>query len=226
MPNISTTSPSQNKGLYRTGATAAFAMLAIMLAQVVLFITWPPPATVEGYFQLFAQSKLLGLLSLDLLYIINNTLLVLIYLALYAVLKPRAPSAVLIALILGLAGIAAYYASNTCFEMMSLASQYNGAVSDLQKNIYLGAGQAMLETYRGTAFDIYYILNAVTLLIFAVVMLRSREFSRTNAVFGIVAGVLMTIPSTVGMIGLIFSLASLIPWAVFSVMAGIRLLKF
>jgi hypothetical protein len=226
MTHVRTTAQSQYIGLYRTGAIAAFAMLAIMLAQVAIFIIWPPPATVEGFFQLFEQSELLGLLSLDFLYIINNTLLVLIYLALYTALKPYAPSAVLIALILGLAGITAYYASNTCYEMMSLAAQYNSTADATQKSIFLGAGQALLETYRGTAFDIYYVLNAMTLLIFAVIMLRSREFSRTTSVFGIIAGVLMTIPSTVGIIGLIFSLASLIPWAVFSLMTGIRLLKF
>lgn len=215
---------SQCKGLYRTGAIAAFVMCAIMLAQVVIFILWPPPTTAEGFFQLFQKNTLLGLLSLDLLYIANNTLLILIYLALYAALKKFAPSAVLIALILGVVGITSYFASNTCFEMLSLARQYSASTGDT-KMILLSAGQSMLETYRGTAFDVYYILNAISLLIFAVVMLRSRDFSKTCTVFGIVAGVLMVIPSTAGTVGLVFSLASLIPWAVFSILAGIRLLK-
>jgi len=221
----STTSPSLWKGLFRTGAFAAFVMLAVMLAQIAIFILWPPPATVEGFFQLFSENKLLGLLSLDLLYLLNNTLLIFIYLALWAALKPQAPSAALIALVTGLVGIAAYFASNTCFEMLSLSSQYTSATGEVQRTALLGAGYAMLETYRGTAFDTYYVLDAVALLVFAVVMLRSSTFSKTTAIFGIIAGVLMAIPSTAGTLGLVFSLASLIPWAVFSVMAGLRFLR-
>jgi hypothetical protein len=113
--------------------------------------------------------------------------------------------------------------------MLSLSRQYASASGELQQAALLGAGQALLETYRGTVFDVYYVLNAVSLLIFAFVMLhssmRSSTFSKTTAVFGIIAGVLMAIPSTAGTLGLIFSLASLIPWAVFSVMAGLRFLR-
>ena len=72
----------------------------------------------------------------------------------------------------------------------------------------------MLAIYKGTAFNSYYILNAVSLLVFASVMLRSKSFPRLVAVIGFVSGVLMVIPSTAGAIGLIFSLASLVPWAV------------
>ena len=51
-------------------------MLAIMVAQIMIFVIWPPPTTVEGYYSLFQQSWLLGLLSLDLLYLVNNALLI------------------------------------------------------------------------------------------------------------------------------------------------------
>lgn len=220
-----TASPSQWKGLYRTGAVSAFAMLAIMLAQIVIFILWPPPSTVEAFYDLFSQNEWLGLLSLDLLYLLNNTLLIFIYLALWAALSPRFRSAALIALVTGLVGIAAYFASNPCFEMLSLSRQYASAAGELQQAALLGAGQALFETYRGTVFDVYYVLNAISLLVFAVAMLRSSTFSKTTAVFGVIAGVLMSIPSTAGTIGLIFSLVSLIPWAVFSVMAGVRFLR-
>ena len=208
--------------LYKVGAAAALAMLAIMAAQVIVFIAWPPPETVEGFFTLFQQNWLLGLASLDLLYIVNNALLILLYLALYAALKRTAESAMLIALVLGLVGIAAYNASNTAFEMLALSSQYAAAGTDAQRAIFLGAGQAMLAIYRGTAFDVYYVLNAAALLILTVVMLRSTIFSKTTACIGIVAGVLMIIPSTAGTIGLIFSLASLVPWAVFSALVARR----
>ena len=213
------------KNLLKAGGVAALVMLAIMVAQIIIFVIWPPPTTVEGFFSLFQQSWPLGLLSLDLLYLINNALLILIYLALYMALGREAESALLVGLVLGLVGVAAYYASNPAFEMLSLSNQMAAASTDAQRLILQAAGQALLESYRGTAFNVYYVLNAAALLILAVVMLRSQFFTRATAILGIVAGILMVIPSTAGTIGLTFSLASLVPWAVFLVLIALRFLS-
>ncbi|MHB8933004.1 MAG: DUF4386 family protein [Bellilinea sp.] len=225
LKSINHTSDPHWRGLYITGVWAGLAMLGIMVLQITIFTAWPPPQTTEGFFELFQQSWPLGLLSMDLLYIFNNMLLIPIYLALYAALKREAESAMLIALVLGLVGIAAYFASNTSFEMLSLSNQYAAATSDAQRTALLGAGHAMLATYRGTVFDANYVLNAAALLIMAWVMLRSQVFSKTTAWFGLTAGILMIIPSTAGIIGLVFSLLSLVPWAVFLVLVVRGLLR-
>jgi len=213
------------RGIGKTGAMAAFAMLAIMIAQIAIYIIWPPPTTVEGFFRLFRENKFLGLLSMDLLYIVNNTLLILFYLGIFSVLKQINFSAALIALVLGVVGVAAYYSSNTAFEMLSLSNLHAVAADEAQRTVFLAAGQSMLEVYKGTAFDTYYILNGIALIVFAVLCLQSRVFSKTTAVIGLLAGILMSIPSTAGKVGLIFSLLSLIPWAVFSTLVAIRLLR-
>lgn len=212
------------RGIGKTGAMAAFAMLAIMIAQIAIYIIWPPPASVDGFFRLFRENKFLGLLSMDLLYIVNNTLLILFYLGIFSVLKRQSFSAALIALVLGVVGVAAYYSSNTAFEMLSLA-KLHAAADEAQRTVFLAAGQSMLEVYQGTAFDTYYILNGIALIVIAVLCLQSRVFSKTTAVIGLLAGILMSIPSTAGKVGLIFSLLSLIPWAVFSILVAIRLLR-
>ncbi|HNT54191.1 MAG TPA: DUF4386 family protein [Anaerolineaceae bacterium] len=201
--------------LFLFGGIAGLAMLGIMVAQIAIFIIWPPPETVSDFFALFQKNWLLGLLSMDLLYLINNAVLILIYLALFMALKPTHPPAMSIALALGLVGIAAYYASNTAFEMLRLSQFHAEAANETQKAIFLSAGEAMLATYKGTAFDVYYVLNGVMLLITAAVMFKSELFSKATASWGLAAAILMTIPSTAGKIGLIFSLASLVPWAVF-----------
>lgn len=212
-------------GIFKAGGVAAIAMLAIMVVQIVIFILFPPPNSVEGFFTLFQQNRLLGLFSLDLLYILNNTLLILIYLALYFSLRRSGESAALLALVLGLAGIIAYYASNTAFEMMAISRQYASASTEAQRISLMGAAQALFAIYRGTAFNVYYVLNAASLLIFSAVMLRSSQFSRATAIIGLISGVLMIIPSTAGTIGLIFSLASLVPWAVFCFLVMRKFLK-
>jgi hypothetical protein len=109
------------------------------------------------------------------------------------------------ALAIGLVGIAAYFASNTAFE--------------------LAAGQAMLAIYQGSASNVYYVLNAIALLLISTVMLRSNIFSKVTAYWGILAGVLMLVPSTAGTIGIAFAFASLVPWAIFSVLIARRLFR-
>ena len=83
----------------------------------------------------------------------------------------------------------------------------------------------MLATYTGTAFDVYYVLNAIALLLIAVVMLRSNIFGKGAGYFGLLAGVLMIIPSTAGVIGIAFSLASLLPWMAFCILIARRLFR-
>ncbi|MDN5797113.1 MAG: hypothetical protein L0H79_15335 [Intrasporangium sp.] len=82
----------------------------------------------------------------------------------------------------------------------------------------------MLATWKGTAFDVYYFFNLVTLLVLALLLYRSRVLGRATAVWGLAAAVLMAVPSNFGTAGLVFSLASLLPWAVFAILGGRRLL--
>jgi len=213
------------KALYKIGGAATVTMLALIPIQIFIFVAYPPPGTAIEYFALFQKNWFLGLLNLDLLYILNSVLLSIIYLALYLALKRISESLMAIALTLGLVGIAAYFPSNTAFEMLSLSNQYAAATTDAQRTIFLAAGQAMLAIYRGTAFNVYYVMNAIALLIISVVMLRSNIFSRVTAYVGLLAGVLMIVPSTAGTIGLIFALASLVPWALFSVLIARRLFQ-
>ena len=91
--------------------------------------------------------------------------------------RPRSlpPRRFVRALVLGLLGIAAYLASNTAFEMLALSRQYAVATTEAERAIPLAAGRAMLVTSTGTTFDVYYVLDAIFLLIVAPVMLRGRR---------------------------------------------------
>jgi len=224
--NNSIANHSENwKSLYKVAGIASITMLVIMVVQIVIYILWPPPETAIDFFYLFQSNWLLGLLSLDLLYILNNTILIVIYLALYFSLRKINEAVMLIGLVMGLVGITVYFASNMSFEMLALSSQYATISSEYYRTALLGAGAALLAVYKGTAFNVYYVLNAITLLIFAFVMLRSDIFSKATAIIGIISGVLMSIPSTAGAIGLVFSLGSLIPWAIFLVLISRKFFK-
>ncbi len=211
------------RGVLRVGGWAALASVFLTFVQVWIYVRWPPPETVEGFFALFAERPFVGLLSLDLLYIVNNTIVLLVYLAVFTALLRAYPSTVTIALLLGAMGMAAYMASNPGFEMLSLANAYSGADATARVAL-LGAGEAMLAVFTGTAFDIYYVLSAVALFLFAGSMLRSRLFSPATGFWGLAAAVLMVVPSSAGTVGMVFALGSLIPWVVFAVLTGRQLL--
>lgn len=200
------------KGLYRVGAVAALLMFVLTLIQSFIFITNPPPSTVIDYFTLFQKSQILGLLDLDLLLIVINILLILIYLALYVALVRISKSYMTIALAIGLVGTTLFFASREAtFGMLSLSNQYAAASADTERAMLLAAGQTLLTIYNGTAFDLSYIFGGVVILIFSIVMLRGNIFSKTTAYVGIMMGILMLVPPTVGTIGLLLSLISLVP---------------
>jgi len=213
------------KGLCKIGGIMAIVIILIIPIQMSIFIAWPPPDNALSFFNLFQTNWLLGLLSLDLLYILSNALLIFVYLGLYAALRHVNQAYMTIALILGFVGIAAYYASSVAFEMLSLSNQYTIAETAELKLQCLTSGQTMLLTYKGTAFDVYYVLNAITLLIISRVMFQDNTFSKSTAIWGLVSGILMLIPTTAGTIGLTFGIASLIPWTVFSILIAKRLFK-
>jgi hypothetical protein len=118
--------------------------------------------------------------------------------------------------------MAAYMASPRPVEMLMLARAYAEADAAGQLAL-LATGEGMRATWMGTAFDIYYLFNLVTLLVLAVLMYRSEVFTKATAVWGLVAATLMAVPSNFGTVGVVFAMASLVPCAVFAVLVARRL---
>ena len=202
---------------YRWSAWFSAAMILFIPVQIIIFVLFSPPNTVEGYFKLFQSNWLLGLLSLDFIYVLNNVILIFIYLSLTLSLFKKSPILSLTALVLGLVGIAAYFSSNPAFEMLNLSNGYWSALAGTKPQ-YLAAGLALLANYKGTAFNVYYVLNSIALLIYSKEILLHPRFNKALGIWGTISGALMVIPSTAGIIGMCFSFLSLIPWVVFLVL--------
>ena len=203
--------------VYKLAFWAAVATLVIIPMQIAVFAAFPIPTTVEAWFAQFAANPLVGLFHADFFIMVDNVLIAVIYLAFYHSLKETDKGLLQVAVVLGLVGIAAYISSNRTFELLALSRKYGAAATEGERLVLLGAGQAMLAGWQGTAFDAYYVLNGVCLLVVAFLMRRGGPYGKTTAAFGLAAGVLMTIPSTAGTLGLVFSLLSLIPWYVFTI---------
>ena len=210
--------------LYKVAGFAALAIVMIIPIQIVIFSMFPPPEDSIGFIELFHNNWLLGLLSLDFLYYFNNALLALFYIGLYGSMRKIDFANMLVALIMGLIGIAIYYASSVGFEMLAVSKQYYETDSLKFKQQLITVGHGLILKYKGTAFDVYYVFNAIALLLIAKTMFKSKEFGKAAAIWGLIAGIFMIIPSTAGTLGLVFSLISLVPWIVFSIIVGRKLI--
>jgi hypothetical protein len=213
--------------LYAVAALSSVLMLATIPAAVVVYLIWPPPfgEDAQAWFTLYQESWLRGLLGLDLLFLLSNVLMIPLYVALFVALRKASESLMVLALSLGFVGLASYFSSNTAFQMLILSNRYSDASTDAERASLLAAGEAMMATFEGTAFNVYYVLSAIALLLIAVVMLRSTVFSKRTAYVGLIAGLFMVIPATAGTLGVIFSMLSLIPWVLFLVMIARHFLQ-
>src|SRR4030042_896762 len=113
--------------LYKIGGAATLLAAVVIPIAIVVYIVSPPPTTITGYFTLFQDNKLLGLLALDLLLLIAVVLSIPMVLALYVALRRASESFMAIALTLSLVGATTYFASNTSINMLSLSNQYAAA---------------------------------------------------------------------------------------------------
>jgi hypothetical protein len=214
-----TASPWGWRTLYRIGAAAAFCVVALIPLQAVIYVVWQPPTTVLGFFQVFQQNALVGLLNLDPLMIV-----VAILLALYVALSPHEPSLMLIATAFGMVGAVLFIVSReAAVSMFWLSQQYASALSLEDQAALVSAGQMLLTTYNGTAYCFGYIMSGLAMLLIGIVMLRTRVFSRATGIAGVLSGATGLVPATFGTVGFALGFISLIPLLTWLVLVGRRL---
>jgi len=214
MKNVSKDSDnnlSKWNSLFKISKYSLWLILFFVVIQLFVYVFSPPPKDVIGFFNLYEKSPILGLLSLDLIMLIDWVIEIPIFLSLYILLRRKNESYILLATVLAMIGIAIYFASGIAFEMLLLSNQYLQATSEIQRTVLLSAGQSLLVRYQGTAFNVSYVLVAIAFLIDSIVMLKSEIFTKKTAYFGIAMGILMLLPPTAGIVGFVCSFLSLIP---------------
>jgi hypothetical protein len=103
---------SRWKPLFRIAGAAALITAVLTPIAIAVFAIWPPPyeGTAEDWFSVFQDSWLLGLMSLDLPFVVINILMIPIMLALYVCLRRVSPSFMALAVAIFLVGVAAFFA--------------------------------------------------------------------------------------------------------------------
>lgn len=193
--------------LYRIGAVCAVISILVFIVQIIVFLRWPPPNDVLGLFRLLREHEFIGLLSLDLLIVVDELFAIPIFLALYVALREVDASLMLIATALVMLSVVGFVVSRPPFEMLRLSQQYGTATTDAQRASLQAAGEAMLAVYSGTSAQTAYVIGSLAMVMVGVAMLRSAAFGRVAGSIGIVSGVVglgLYIPK----VGLALSVAS------------------
>lgn len=214
------------KPLYKLGAIGALITSVLIPLQAIVFIIWPPPheGRVLDWFILFEKNWFIGLLSLDLLLLVDYVLLIPIILSLYFLLRKISEPLMLLGLSLFFISITTYFSSNTMLEMWSLSNEYLKTTSPADKDVLFAAGKTMITIYTGTAFHFSYIIGQLAGIIVSYVMLKSKLFSKTTAYAGIIGnsvGYGLYIP----VIGIYISLLSVIGLWVWYVLISRKLFR-
>ena len=138
----------------------------------------PMPEDALGFITLMHDNPVIGLLHMDLLYILNNTFLIFFYFVLFMTLNPKHKSMLNIALITGIVGAILYYTSNRSVEMLLLSDKYFSTTDPTLRLSYIAIAESYLDIWKGTAFNTYYFLSAISLILFSIEMLKSSFYKK------------------------------------------------
>lgn len=218
-------SSARHRGVLLAAGAAAILVLALFPVQMSVFaLAWPPPDSAEAYFDLLHERPLVGLLSLDVLLMADWLLLLVVWAGLYVALRAHAPRTMLVVAALVLVSTAAYFVSNSAFEMLALARDHAAADGPAERDALLLAGERALARFEGPWFTASYVLSGLAAFLASLVMWRAPAFGRAAAGIGVVYGALQLVPPNLGAVGMAVSLLSLPPMLAWLVLLARALL--
>jgi len=195
------TQESSPNGIYKIGGVAI--LMAFLVALLDTCLTFLPAATTPDpgkgtaidWCVLLQKDWFLGVRGLGLINIVGSVLLFLVFVALYTAISEVAPHppankvyAALAVILLGV-GSTIYIANNPALPMLELSHQYSSAVTEVDRNLLVISGQALLvrgEDFTPGAFPGFFFNEAAGILM-GWVMLRCGLFSKLTVWSGVLA---------------------------------------
>lgn len=174
--------------MYKSGGIAALVIAVLLVGEVFVYGATPQVNTVQAIIAMFNDNWLIGLLNFDLLGMIAYIFFIPMTLAIYLTVHRKSESLSLTGAALFFVGIAAFFATNTAFAMLSLSSLYAAAVSEAEKAMLLAAGRVMETLFDINAFQVSYVIVSAAWVMIGAAMLRSGIFGKVCSWAGILAG--------------------------------------
>jgi len=218
------------RNLYCIGGIAPLLTLTFYISEYAFIDLGTFPTSTEAWFQLFQHNKLLGLFYLNSLDISSITLLGVMFLALYMVLKDVNPSSMSIAVFFSLLGVTAFVIPRIAtLSLMTLSDQYALATTEAERIRLLAAGEALRSLGIPTPQTVGFFFISIGVVIISIVMLQDNAFNKVTAWFGIMAS-LFTILDDISIVlaptlSTPLMIASGLFWLPWWVMIGVGLLR-
>lgn len=175
-------------GLCRIGGTAAFVLIAYCLATMFqLMILGGQPASAAAAFDLLRRSRIMGLLRLDVLTVVALPLYYPLFLALSMVMWRTDGVKAILSALLVFVGVTLALATPGGFSLVPLSEKYAAAATDVARNQFLAAGEAILasDMWHGTGALAGGILLQAGAALICIPMLRNAAFSRLTGWLGL-----------------------------------------
>jgi hypothetical protein len=190
---------SQWKSIYVLGGIAAILSLVCVVFDIFIGSSSGGnlsalPQTAADRFVQFQKNPWLGLYNLDLLNTVNQLISIPVYFALYAAHRKTNKPYALLGLIVFLVATTIFVTTNTALPMLELSRKY-AIATESQKALLAAAGEAMLARgmHGGLGVFIGFMLSTIAALIFSLVMIQGRVFTKANSYIGLIGNALMLI---------------------------------
>ncbi|MBN1694655.1 hypothetical protein JW879_04535 [candidate division WOR-3 bacterium] len=153
----------------------------------IVFSLGPPPSTIEGYYIMLNESRLNGLLRLDILTVFVMPLYYLLFYSIYLAIKKEKQELDLFSLIMVYSGLTLFLSATSIFSYLSLSDKYILAISEIEKSRIIAAGEAVLskDMWHGTSAFIGGILLQTGGVLFSISMIRGKVFNKITGYIGV-----------------------------------------
>lgn len=178
--------------LYRVAGAGALIAVVFILLDIGLTFTGGDMevggVSAVDWFAHFQSNWFMGLRNMGFFNVINITVTIPLYLALYRLHRSQLPAFAALALILYLLGVAVYNANNPALSILALSNRYAAAAGAAQKSLLEAAGTVILtqaEDFTPGSF-LGFFFNSAGSLVMMLVMLKGRVFRKGLALAGLV----------------------------------------
>lgn len=179
--------------LYKIGGVATLIAMFVNILDVLLgfgeteVVTYGVRSATE-WFAVYQESWFKGMYALGIFNMIYMVFMLPVYFALFGAHQRRQAIPVILVIIVYLLTMSIYFSTNAAIPMFVLSNKYALASTDLQKTIFIAAGEAVLargEDFTPGAF-VGLFLGGLAAIAMSLIMLRGGIFGKANAWIGIV----------------------------------------
>lgn len=208
------------KSILKPGAIAAILSAVSILFAIIAYFIWPykgNTSSIEDILTVLQTDRIGGLIALDVSMLIIGPVTMLMFVALYIVLRRVNEPIALVALIMNMMAIVLVIVCRPLVELAMLSDQFALATDSVEKSRILAAGEILRLQLDGTAWATQTAFLMIAGLINNTLMLRTKYFKKRTAWTGIVIsaiGLPFFVPE-VGLIFLFLNTIGSIPWCIF-----------